>query len=367
MKSILLAVLAAATCGYCAEGACDRLETSTFVAKHPTKFLPLPADREKAIAVFKENVYGRRPSLANFKRTAKVIATREVPELKAVRKDILLNTLTPRGETNFLAVCYLPKSATKPVPAFVKICLRPVTGLADDPYAMELYRKMENPRVPIADVLGRGFAVMMFHHASVFPDEKASMDGIDRPADGWGAISAWALAASRCLDWLETEKAIDASHVAVIGHSRGGKTALWTGVTDTRFALVCVNDSGCSGARMSAVVSEPCEKIADITKVFPYWFAPNYRTRWAGKDTELPFDHHQLLALVAPRLLAVGSAIDDSWACPQGEETSLRFASRAWENPCAVHYHCRDGMHTLTPEDWTQYMDFAMANGWPAR
>lgn len=361
MKAIFLAAFAIAALG-CLSAA-DRIESSTFVATHPTRFLPLPTDRAKTLKVFEENVYGRRPSLEGFRRTAKVVAVREIPELNAVRKDVLLNTLTPLGETNFVAVCYLPKSA-KPVPAFVKICLRPVTDYAKDPYSMELYRKTDYPRVPLAEVLGRGFAVMMFHYGSVFPDSVSSFDGIKRPSDGWGAISTWALAASRCLDWLETEKLVDASRVAVIGHSRGGKTAIWAGVTDTRFALVISNDSGCSGARMNAVISKPCEKIADITKVFPHWFAPNYRTRWAGREAELPFDNHQLLALVAPRLLAVGSAIDDSWACPQGEETSVRFASRAWNDPLAVHYHCRDGMHTLTPEDWAQYMDFAAAHGW---
>ena len=363
-KRLMTTVAAFAALG-CAQAA-EKLESSTFVATHPTRFLPLPTDRAKTLAVFEENVYGRRPSLDGLRKSAKVVATREVPEFNAVRQDVVLNTLTPCGETNFLAVCYVPKS-DKPVPAFVKVCLRPVTEYAMDPTSMELYRKMEHPRVPLGDVLGRGFAVMMFHHGSVLPDNVSSLEGVERPADGWGAISTWALAASRCLDWLETEKAVDASRVAVIGHSRGGKTAIWTGVTDTRFALVISNDSGCSGARMNAVISEPCEKIADITRVFPYWFAPNYRARWAGKERELPFDNHQLLALVAPRLLAVGSAIDDYWACPQGEETAVRFASRAWADPLAVHYHCRDGMHTLTPEDWTQYMDFAAAHGWGSR
>lgn len=356
-------LLVAALSCQCAEGTASRLTSSTYVATHPTRFLPLPTDREKTLAIFEENVFGRRPSLAGFTRTAKVVAVHEMPELKAVRKDVLLNTVTPRGETNFLAVCYVPKSE-KPVPAFVKVSLRPVTGVAKDPYSMDLYNKKDYPRVPIADVLDRGFAVMMFCYKSVFPDDVSSFDGIARPADGWGAISVWALAASRCLDWLETEATVDASRVAVIGHSRGGKTAIWAGVTDTRFALVISNDSGCSGARMNAVISKPCEKIADITRVFPHWFAPNYRLRWVGKERELPFDNHQLLALVAPRLLAVGSAIDDSWACPQGEETCVRFASRAWDDPLAVHYHCRDGKHTLTPEDWTQYMDFAAAHGW---
>ena len=102
---------------------------------------------------------------------------------------------------------------------------------------------------------------------------------------------------------------------------------------------------------------------SDIVKTFSYWFCADYLD-CVRREADLDFDQHELLSCVAPRLLAVGSAIDDYWACPQGEETSVRFASRAWNDPLAVHYHCRDGMHTLTPEDLAQYMDFAAAHGW---
>lgn len=324
----------------------------------------MAGERAERVAVFEEQVYGRRPAAcAALPGRFEVVSEVDVSEFGAVRKAVRIPTLTPRGETNFTAIAYLPKDARK-APAFVVVSLRPVDVLPSAFAGTNRNAEAKYPRVPLKEVLTRGFALVMFHHGSVFPDSPDAFDGLMRPDDGWGAISTWALAASRCLDWIETESAIDAHRVAVIGHSRGGKTAIWAGVTDTRFAMVIANDSGCCGARQYSVRTDRSEKIADITQRFPCWFAPNLKSRWAGKDAELPFEAHHLLALVAPRLLAVGSGVEDHWACPQGEETAVRFASRTWRDPCAVHYHCRPGGHSLLDEDWRQYMDFAAAHGW---
>ncbi len=350
-KNLLLA--GAALVAFCA-GAIEPVNVPGFLGS-----------RAKTLALFEENVFGRRPAFPDFKPRAEVVEETKLPDLKAVRKVVRLNTMTPRGETNFNCVVLMP-DRKKPSPAFVFVSLRPVDAVKGDLGDPGVYGQLNQPfpRIPVTNVLARGYAVAMFWHNSVFPDDKSSFDGIERSADGWGAISAWALAASRVLDWIETEKRLDASKVAVIGHSRGGKTALWTGATDTRFAMAISNGSGNSGARMNNMDIPGSEKIADIVRNFPYWFAPNYATRWAGKDLELPFDNHQLIALTSPRLVAVGSGAEDYWAGPQGEELALRLASRAWYDPLRVHYHCRPGGHALSPEDWKQYMDFADFHGW---
>jgi pimeloyl-ACP methyl ester carboxylesterase len=184
------------------------------------------------------------------------------------------------------------------------------------------------------------------------------------------------------MDWIETEKALDPTRVAVVGHSRGGKTALWTGATDKRFALACSNDSGCSGAKLNHIDLPASEHIAQITKHFHYWFCTNYLS-CVGRDDKLDFDQHELVALMAPRLVAIASATEDAWAGPCGEWWSARLASPAWEvyglrglvgdtwpkAECpqqggSISYHMRTGPHALTPYDWKCYMDFADLNGW---
>jgi len=163
----------------------------------------------------------------------------------------------------------------------------------------------------------------------------------------------------------------------VVGHSRGGKTALWCGAADTRFALTISNDSGCSGAKLNRMDLPDSESIARITKAFPHWFCANY-SRYAGNEAALLFDQHMLIALMAPRLVYVASASGDTWAGPPGEFRSCVLASPVWklyglkglvgdtfpppDSPLqegCIGYHLRSGKHDLTLYDWARYMDFA--------
>ena len=178
------------------------------------------------------------------------------------------------------------------------------------------------------------------------------------------------------MDYLQTDPAIDASRVAVIGHSRTGKTSLWAGAQDSRFSLVCVNDAGESGPSLAR--RNFGETVAQITKNFAYWFAPKYAT-YATRVDSLPVDQHELIALVAPRGYHGGDAAADMHADPRGSWLALVEASKVWalygrkpmrdqmplvndlylDGPIA--YHIRQGGHALTTFDWKLYLDHADA------
>lgn len=204
-------------------------------------------------------------------------------------------------------------------------------------------------------------------------------DRADRPADAWMAISAWAWGASRAMDYLETDPRVDAKRVAVVGHSRGGKTALWAAAEDERFAMAVSNNSGSCGAALSR---RRFGETIVMTHTNPHWFCDNFR-RYHDSEDDLPFDQHMLIGLIAPRAVYVTSATEDLWADPRGEFLGLAHSSPVyalWGHPPIAPdampladsplragpraYHIRTGVHDLTAYDWARFADFADAI-WP--
>jgi dienelactone hydrolase len=334
--------------------------------------------RGEILELFRNHVYGRLPATAYEKRFRVVKEDLGAMGGAATLKQVAI-TITAAGKSLTIPLTlFVPNKVPKPVPAFLLICNRS----RDD---IDPTREKKSDFWPAEAVIARGYAVAAFFNGDVAPDRKdAFKEGIhglldrESPADAWGTIAAWAWGASRCLDYLETDKDIAHDKVVVIGHSRGGKTALWAAAEDERFAMVCANESGCGGAALSRRQNPQKETVAKINLAFPHWFDENFKS-YNDREDKLPVDQHMLIALVAPRAVCVASAEDDLWADPRGEFLSVVHAGPVYrlfgkqglgdspEMPAigtslhggGAHYHIREGKHDLTLFDWTCYMDFA--------
>ena len=272
----------------------------------------------------------------------------------------------------------LPKGASKEHPA-------PVFIYGDHSGAKEKtppFTKGVYEGIPTNSITARGYAYVTWNFNDVCPNaarysqnlddwaygivaylatgDKASRD-VKRTPTSWGTIGAWAWGFSRVMDWIETRPELDAKRVAVLGHSRGGKTALWAAAQDTRFAMGISNNSGCGGAKLNNYDCPKSEHIHQILHNFPNWFCVNYH-EWINRDAEITHDSDDLLRLIAPRLCYVASATLDPWAGPPAEKEAWTRAHDIWQAygcPERMGYHIREGKHKLTEYDWNKYMDFA--------
>jgi hypothetical protein len=245
----------------------------------------------------------------------------------------------------------------------------------------EASRGVRKDRWPLNRIITNGFGLATIYYGDVDPDfDDGFENGIHKLVNqedksAFSSIDAWAYTLSLAMDYFESDPDINTNQVAVIGHSRLGKTALWAGAKDSRFALVISNNSGCGGAALSQ------RKIGETVKVintnFPHWFSPNFKV-FNNKEDEIPFDQHMLISLIAPRPIYIASAKGDRWADPKGEYLSLSHASKVYEifgnealkenefpvvdSPLwkgKLGYHIRTGKHNITDYDWAQYIEFA--------
>lgn len=344
--------------------------------------------RPALLKTFLEEEYGVRPVERPPDLSFSEIAA---PETcyggTVIRKRVRATYSGPGGKSAFVFSVWIPRRP-HPVAVFVHSSPRPAETAADPNGPRPSYW------LPVEDITGRGYAVVAYCNQEVALDWQMT----DTPTNGvfkaygttdlahrkpteWGILSAWAWGMSRIVDWIETEPLLDARRIASVGLSRNGKTSLLAGVTDTRFGLVISCCSGCSGAKLNHMDNRGSETIRDIS-IARNWFTPNYM-KYLDGDDKMPFDQHQFLALVAPRLLYVSSASEDYWAGPRGEFASAVLASEVWnlygkaglvhhgfprpDHPLHagnIGYHLRTGLHDITRYDWSCYMDFADGHGW---
>ncbi len=355
-------------------------------------------ERQRLLGLFASEMYGRTPEIPVHKVEVKILERSDnALGGKAVRIqcDIILPGLPQPNP--FRMLVYLPKT-DKPVPVFLGLNFMGNHSINPDPEILiPEWNPKPRPRGARQDrydldlILGSGFGLATIHTADIEPDRpdawKTALRGAlhgDGPVKDaeWGTIGMWAWGLSRALDALQSIPEVDGGRIIVWGHSRLGKAALWTGAQDARYFAVISNNSGCCGASLTRHIlpDGKSETLFEINKRFPHWFAKNL-LKYVDKENTLPFDQHQLLALIAPRPVYVASAVEDVWADPEGEFLSAKYASPVYElygqkgidtsaempelNKSIgqrVGYHIRSGGHTVTSFDWQCFIDFIKRN-----
>ncbi len=334
--------------------------------------------RQELLELLRKEMYGSRPGPPEQLSFKTILEYPSAMDGKATLRHISIESLHQGRQHDFELILFLPNEAKKPVPVFLLMNNR-------TPENTDLTRDHQSEFWPAEAVIARGYGVATFQNSSLSPDDTERFteeiirlfEGEDRnhrEADAWAAIAAWGWGASRAMDYFETDINVDASRIALLGHSRGGKASLWAGAEDERFALVISNQSGSGGAALSR--RRFGENIESLNR-FSHWFNDHFK-RFNGMEEQMPFDQHYVISLIAPRAVYIGSADRDLWADPRGEYLGLVHASPVyalWNHAPIGHdqmppldkpvlfgpraYHVRSGSHNLTLVDWNHYMDFA--------
>jgi len=380
--------------------------------------MPQPTDVRQ---FFADDMYGDPPGSAIGVALSWELLEEGPSADGGLRRQIRLDLTAPTGPpTRITLLVHLPESAAsdQPVPAFLGMNFRGNHACTTDPAVHDLTdpdpswgdrlggslardgsdepaeRGAHAHRFDFTAITERGYASITWCYRQLGPDTPEvfgtgphrTLGGSpyeSRRGDEWGAIGIWAWTMSRVLDALEDGMVpeIDSERIIAHGHSRLGKTALWSAACEPRWAAVISNDSGCTGAASSRPVGETPQLLAEVR---PYWYTPRFQqtaAEWQrihhGAPRQIP-DQADLIALTAPRPLYVASASEDPGADPEGEFLSWQAASAAWDGGTAatagtfpapgtvlqpesapLGYHLRDGKHDVMPFDWAAWLDFA--------
>ena len=366
------------------------MDTNTWLTKR----------RPEILEAYREEIFGHSPE-AGTNVTFNVWETcTNALGGAAVRKQIEINfSGTPNGPLAHLLL-YTPAGKAKS-PTFLCLQFSGNYTVIDDP-GIAIFPEWDSktgalamPKNPvrgqyannwsIAKTLARGYGIAIIDYREIEPDLSHGAGlkyGVHKNfpppgTNGWGAIGAWAWGASRALDYLLTDQDVDGRRVIMFGHSRLGKTALWAGAQDTRFAAVIANCSGELGAALSR--RNYGETVDDVAKHFPYWMAGNFQ-KYAHHWNDLPVDSHCLLSLIATRPLFLNTGSEDKWGDPHGEFLAARAATPVYElfgetgiretdfpplDHAVQHdigFNCHTGKHDVLPMDWDNFLDFADAH-----
>jgi hypothetical protein len=326
--------------------------------------------RPEILKLFQTEIFGRVPENAPKVKWDVVSTDDKAANGTAILKKIVGTMSDKDGAPKINLSLFIPAKASGPVPVILVIgfgkggTLGPVGG----------------------QVLAKGFAYASFNYTDVQPDQDNKLDkgvigltlrpGQTKPdPDEWGGISAWAWAVSRCIDYFETDKAIDAKCIGIQGTSRLGRTALWAAAQDERVTAAFPAVSGEAAAALAR--RDWGETVDDMAQNYAWQLGGNYQ-KWVGRWNDMPVDSHMLIALVAPRALFVNGGTTDQWMDPVGMFLGLVHAGPAYklvgakdlgvkdlppvdkivmDGDLAWSYHT--GGHMATPNEWTAFLDFA--------
>lgn len=355
--------------------------------------------RPEIVRLFEENEYGRTPgrpasmSFDVFEKGALAL------DGKATRRQVTIYFSKDKNGPKMDLLLYLPAGAQKPVPVLLNIGFSANSNTVDDSGVKpgEIWNAKEKKRapastgrtfgrLPVTKFLAAGIGVATVYYGDIDPDFLGGVsfgvralylkpDQTEPAPDEWGAISAWAWGLSRALDYLETDKGVDAAKVAVTGVSRLGKTVIWAGAHDPRFGMVIASCGGEGGAALSRRnYGETIAHLVEPTR-YPYQFAVNYQ-KYANHLDQLPVDAHMLVALMAPRPVLLQTGNTDKWSDPKGEFLAAVAAEPVYrlfgkqglgtdQIPRAgqpilhdIGYLMHEGGHGMVPSDWDTYLEF---------
>jgi hypothetical protein len=354
--------------------------------------------RPEIVKLFEDNQFGRapgRPADMTFE-----VFDKGTPAFdgKAVRKQITIYLSKDKSGPKIDLLEYLPATAKGPSPLLLNVSFSANSSAVDDPGVKrgeiwgQDHKKVPATagrsfgKLPVAKFIDAGYGVATFYYGDVDPDFLGGVPlgvralylkpGQTAPApDEWGAISAWAWGMSRAMDYLETDKGVDAKRVAITGVSRLGKTVMWAGAHDTRFAMTIASCSGEGGAALSRRnYGETIAHLMAPTR-YPYQFAANW-AKYGPHPDQSPVDANLLVALMAPRPLLLQTGNTDKWSDPKGEFLSALAAAPVYrlfgkqgldvdEVPPAgeailhdIGYEMHAGGHGMVPSDWDVYLQF---------